>query len=70
MVDRKGTAISLRALLSSDIVATDHKTSSLMLRKSWMMMMMTISISSHKSTLANVSEVPRLGPSYHGHYVA
>ena len=27
MVDRQGTAISLRALLSSDIVATDHKTS-------------------------------------------
>ena len=27
MVDRKGTAILLRALLSSDIVATDHKTS-------------------------------------------
>ena len=27
MVNRQGTAISLRALLSSEIVATDHKTS-------------------------------------------
>ena len=27
MVDRQGTAISLRALLSSGIVASDHKTS-------------------------------------------